>query len=137
MKTYYVIGGKKGNHPHDESEKTSYSETAHRNDAEAVAEVKHENDTSCSCHFDHSLAMRVIKSPRWTATQLEDATLALSFPEGTTVWDKFVAYNSFYDDMRTVYTEEEILKGAYIYFFADKDAPDCKIWHYMKAMKKI
>ncbi len=53
------------------------------------------------------------------------------------MWDKFVAYNSFYDDLKDVLSVEDILKGAYAYFFADSDAPDGKIYHYMQGMRRL
>jgi len=58
----------------------------------------------------------------------------MPFPQGTTPWDKYVAFNSFYSDMCTVYDEPSILKAAYRFYFADEDAPAGKIWEYMTAM---
>lgn len=122
-KVFYVIGNKE--HHHDVPEKP-YSDEAGK-----------DQHNGTSNHFDRLKALEIIKQPRWTAAQIEEATRTKSFPEGTTIWDKFVAYNSFYDDLKGVYTEEDILKGAYAYFFADVDAPPCKIWHYMKGMGRM
>ena len=95
------------------------------------------HDEAVTPHFDHATALSVIQTPRWTAAQLEEATKGMRFPPGTTVWDKFVAYNSFYDDLKDVLSVEDILKGAYAYFFADSDAPDGKIYHYMQGMRRL
>lgn len=70
----------------------------------------------------------------WTLEQIENATKGLSFPSGTTKWDKYVAFNSFYSDTCTVYNDEEIIKGAHKFYFADEDAPPGKIWLYIKDM---
>lgn len=72
----------------------------------------------------------------WTKSQIEEATKGMSFPSGTTVWDKYVAFNSFYADMCQVLDDEMILKAAHKYFFQDEDAPEGKIWKYMQALKK-
>jgi len=71
----------------------------------------------------------------WTCEQIEDATKGMAFPAGTTKWDKFVAFNGFYADLCRIYTDEEIIKGAFAFYFADEDAPQGKIWLYMAAMK--
>lgn len=73
----------------------------------------------------------------WSKAQIEDATKGMSFPAGTTVWDKYVAFNSFHADLCQVMEDEMILKAAHKYFFQDEDSPDGKIWKYMQAMKKI
>ena len=70
----------------------------------------------------------------WTADQIEEAARGMSFPSGTTKWDKYVAFNSFYADMCMVCDDAQILKGANRFYFADEDAPQGKIWVYMAAM---
>ena len=70
----------------------------------------------------------------WTADQIEEAARGMSFPSGTTKWDKYVAFNSFYADMCMVCDDAQILKGAHRFYFADEDAPQGKIWVYMAAM---
>lgn len=68
----------------------------------------------------------------WTPQQIEDATKGISFPNGTTLWDKFVAYNAFKNDLNDVLKDEEILKVAYAFWFADKDwHGKGKVWEYM------
>ncbi|MBV3853175.1 hypothetical protein KQP56_18350 [Bacteroides thetaiotaomicron] len=70
----------------------------------------------------------------WNVDQIQEATKGMPFPNGTTPWDKYVAFNSFYADMCAVLDEATLLKGAYRFYFADEDAPAGKIWEYMTAM---
>lgn len=74
--------------------------------------------------------------PKWSAQMIEEATKGLEFPEGTTEWDKYVAYNSFYADTCAVLTDGDILKAAYEFYFNDEDyrLDGSKIWYYMNAM---
>lgn len=122
MRRYHVLIYHDGEHTEEPDEQSRIVDHVHTDDEK---------------HFDHDKVLKLIRNPRWTASQLEDATKGLDFPPGTTVWDKFVAYNSFYDDMKDVFTLEEILKGAYTYFFNDVDAPSNKIYHYMVGMGRI
>lgn len=102
------------------------------------------------CHYDERFAHHDLKGleylgrdgkeyeePYWTVTQIEEATKNMHFPEGTTKWDKYVAFNSFYADTCTELTDELVIKTAYKYFFADMDAPSGKIWRYMTAMQYV
>lgn len=70
----------------------------------------------------------------WTCEQIEEATKGMTFPSGTTKWDRFVAFNVFWSDTCKVLTDEQILKAAYQFYFADEDYPKergAKIWSYM------
>ena len=68
----------------------------------------------------------------WTPIQVEDATKGMPFPPGTTVWDKFVGFNAFANDLHGTIPDEQIIKAAYAFWFADKDWPgEGKIWRYM------
>jgi hypothetical protein len=68
----------------------------------------------------------------WTPVQIEDATKGMPFPTGTTLWDKFVAFNAFKNDLNGVIPDEHILKAAHAFWFADKDFEgEGKIWRYM------
>ena len=71
----------------------------------------------------------------WSPKQVEEATKSMSFPSGTTLWDKTVAFNAAKNDLGEVLTDEQILKVAYAFWFADKDWKDgknsTKIWEYM------
>lgn len=71
----------------------------------------------------------------WSLTQVLAATASKTFPEGTTDHDKYVAYNATYADLCRKFSEPEILEAAYLYYFADEDAPEGKIWHYMNSMR--
>lgn len=58
----------------------------------------------------------------------------MNFPAGTTIWDKYVAFNVFKSDLAKVYNDEEILRGAFEFFFKDEDFKKentTKIWEYM------
>lgn len=74
--------------------------------------------------------------PHWSVRMIEEATKNKSFPEGTTVWDKYVAYNSFYADTCQVLSNDDILKAAHEFYFNDKDYrhKEPKIMRYMSAM---
>jgi hypothetical protein len=70
--------------------------------------------------------------PYWTVDQVEEATKGYNFPNGTTKWDKWVAFNSAFADHCKDFDEASILKIGYSFFFADEDWPtDTKIWDYM------
>ena len=72
----------------------------------------------------------------WTPKQIEDATRGISFPSGTTIWDKFVAFNSFANDLKPVLTDEQIIKAAFAFWFDDKDYKETgKIWRYMSMVQ--
>lgn len=73
----------------------------------------------------------------WTVEQIEDATKGMTFPTGVTKWDKFVAFNGFHADMCKTFTDEQIIKGAYAFFFMDEDwseekpgSSPTKVWEY-------
>ena len=70
----------------------------------------------------------------WTLEQIENSTKGMTFPAGTTKWDKYVAFNSFYADTCTVLEEESIIKTAHKFYFMDEDGPQGKIWISMEAM---
>lgn len=76
----------------------------------------------------------------WTPEQVEEATKAMTFPSGTTKWDVYVAMNSFHADTCKVLTDEQILKAAYQFYFADEDFPKergAKIWHYVAMVHSL
>jgi hypothetical protein len=67
----------------------------------------------------------------WSPTQVEEATRGKSFPAGTTMWDKWVAYNALYADLCKEFSDEEILRAAYQFWFADEDfGSEGKVWRY-------
>lgn len=73
----------------------------------------------------------------WSRKQIEDATKSMSFPAGVTLCDKYVAFNAFANDLKGTLTDEEILKTAYVFWFADKDWEGSdKIWRYMSCRHK-
>lgn len=100
------------------------------------------------CHFDESSAKEAVSWIRytdrdgkerhgahWSLEDILDATGQMSFSDGVTQWDKYVAFNSMYADLCRVLPPEDILKAAYAFYFGDEDAPEGKVWRYMDAMK--
>lgn len=68
----------------------------------------------------------------WTSEQIETATVGMKFPQGTTRWDRFVAFNGAYHDWRKDYEDGDILKMGYDFYFADDDwGSETKVWDYM------
>ena len=74
----------------------------------------------------------------WTVAQIEDATRGFDFPNGVTQWDKYVAFNAMWHDMRGRLDDSQVLTAAYNFYFADEDCDDTgtKIWRYMACMNK-
>lgn len=68
----------------------------------------------------------------WTIEQIEQATMNMRFPQGTTKWDKYVAFNAAYSDFCKKFEDAEILNIGHLFFFADEDwGSSTKIWEYM------
>lgn len=68
----------------------------------------------------------------WSLAQIEEVTKGMAFPAGTTPWDKFVAFNSFANDLHDTIPDEQIIKAAHAFWFADKDwKGEGKIWKYV------
>lgn len=102
----------------------------------------------CEPHYDELFAKQDVNKleysdsngtkrsgAHWTCEQVEDATHGKVFPEGTTKWDRYVAYNVMYSDLCRVLTESQILSVAYSFFFADEDFKGKnKIWAYMSSV---
>ena len=81
---------------------------------------------------DHDVAEMQSLGEYWSRKQIEDATKGMSFASGVTPCDKYVAFNAFANDLKGVLTDEDILKAAYAFWFADKDwGGNDKIWRYM------
>lgn len=97
-------------------------------------------------HYDESFAMWDVsqmhstdkddnerEGAHWTSEQIESATAGMAFPQGTTKWDRFVGYNGIWHDMNKDFDDAQILKIAYLFFFADEDWGDePKVWEYME-----
>lgn len=79
-----------------------------------------------------------IMGPYWTVTDIEGSTKSMSFPPGTNKWDKYVAFNVFRTDLALAFNDEEVLRGAYEFFFNDADFKKegtTKIWEYMECVR--
>lgn len=76
------------------------------------------------------------KGEYWSVEEVDEATRGLSFPQGTTKWDKYVAYNAMKSDLAKVAGDKDILNAAYAFYFADEDYHgQGKIWRYMQCMR--
>lgn len=74
----------------------------------------------------------------WSKAQIEEATKGMTFPSGTTIWDKVVAFNSFANDLKSVLTDEQIIKAAHAFWFDDKDfQTNGKVWLYMNMVHSV
>ena len=88
-------------------------------------------------HYDEMFAMHDVSKMEplgayWSVSQVEETTKTMAFPPSINKWDKYVAFNAFKNDLNGVETDEQILKSAFAFWFADKDYPaPTKIWDYM------
>lgn len=88
-------------------------------------------------HYDEKFAMWDVEQMKplgmyWDAKQIEDATKGMSFPNGTTLWDKVVGFNAFKNDLDGIISDDQTIKAAHAFWFADKDwKGEGKIWKYM------
>ena len=65
----------------------------------------------------------------WTVDQIESATAGMRFQPGVTKWDKYVAFNAEYADLMKEFDDDQIIKSAYLTYFADEDWGDgSKVW---------
>lgn len=77
---------------------------------------------------------RRYRGEHWSAEEVVSATSAMSFPQGVTEWDKYVAFNTMWHDLHKQLPDDEILKIAHLVYFCDEDyRPDSgtKIWRVM------
>lgn len=91
-----------------------YSEELALSDVEAMHSV---DKTGAEHHGAH-----------WTLEQVETATSGKPFAKGVTKYDKFVAYNYGYHVLADEFSDEEILKIVYAFFF--KNGESEKIWKF-------
>lgn len=101
-------------------------------------------------HYDEEFAMHDVskieytdkegklhKGAYWTCEQIEEATKGMSFPAGTTKWDRFVAFNLAWSDFCKKFDDAQILQIGYLFFFADEDwsadgkGSATKVWDYV------
>lgn len=77
----------------------------------------------------------------WTCEQVEEATKTMSFPGGTTKWDKFVAFNLAKSDFCKKFDDAQILQIGYLFFFADEDwsarGSATKVWDYVACKNTV
>ena len=68
----------------------------------------------------------------WTIEQIKEATAEKKFPQGTTDWDKYVAYNYIKATLMGELNDEEIFSVAYALFF--KSEKSIGIWDFYSKM---
>lgn len=68
----------------------------------------------------------------WTVDQIEAATKGLTFPAGTTKWDRYVAMNLAHHMFSEDFGEAETQTIAYTLFF--KDEKSVKIWDFFSKL---
>lgn len=100
------------------------------------------NGPHFDCHFGNltvaALAYTDAEGERrtgqhWSVDQVEAAWGRKAFKPGTTPWDKYVAANAMYADLCKEFSEEDVLKAAYLFYFADEDwKGEGKVWHYFR-----
>lgn len=88
-------------------------------------------------HYTEDFAMWDVEQMKplgmyWTKQQVEEVTKGMVFPNGTTPCDKWVSFNAFANDLHGVIPDDQIIKAAHAFWFADKDfGKEGKIWRYM------
>lgn len=101
-------------------------------------------------HYDESFALYDVakmhytsksgekrSGAHWTLEQIESATAGMRFPQGTTKWDKYVAFNAAYADLSKGFDDADILKAGHLFYFEDEDwGSTTKIWEYMSKRPK-
>lgn len=141
------------------SEKTMWQSIDHVDGLLAVMATEHpemvkdfmrkQHELLYGPHYNEAMAMEDVKDIHytdrdgkarhgayWTVDEVEDATRGMTFPSGTTKYDKYVAFNVFRSDTCKKLEDAEVLQAAYAFFFADEDYQgDGKIWNYMSCLR--
>lgn len=74
----------------------------------------------------------------WTCERVEEATKGMPFPNRTTKYDKWVAFNLAYSDFCKKFDDAQILQIGYLFFFSDEDYPiSTKVWSYVACKNKL
>ena len=120
MKVYISIA-KNANGTHEQHPEHFDTDSAEK----AVARIRHTDKDG-----------NLLEGAHWSPQQIEHLTSHMVFLEGTTLWDKYVAFNYFYADLYSVIgNDATLLLAAHAFYFADEDAPDNKLYRYFRAME--
>ena len=106
--------------------------------------IRKEHEALYGPHFDCQFAKYTVegleytdaegvrqKGAHWTPEQVEAAWARKAFKPGTTLWDKYVGANAMYADLCKEFSDEDVLKAAYLFYFADEDwKGEGKVWQY-------
>lgn len=114
--------------------------------------MRDQHEIFCGKHFDEKFAKweveRMhhddIEGQHWSLADVKSIfeNMRSKLPNATTIWDFYVALNANWHDKVDLYKgwfenyEEKIINDAINFYFMDEDAPDGKIWVYMRAMSK-
>ena len=96
-------------------------------------------------HFNETLAEDVVEGLRytdkegkvhtgeyWSVEAVDDATRSMSFPSGTTKWDKYVAFNVFRAAVGPKFDDAVALHSGHAFFFTDANfSGENKVWCYV------
>ena len=108
--------------------------------------VHEEHEIQNGPHFDCHYARQTVegleytdaegirqKGQHWTSEQVEAAWARKTFKPEVTRWDKYVGANAMYADLCKEFSDEDVLKAAYLFFFADEDwEGEGKVWQYFQ-----
>lgn len=108
--------------------------------------IRKEHEALNGPHFDCHFAKHTVEGleytdaegvrqtgAHWTPEQVEAAWARKAFKPGTTPWDKYVGANAMYADLCKEFSDEDVLKAAYLFYFADEDwRGDGKVWQYFQ-----
>lgn len=108
--------------------------------------IRKEHEALNGPHFDCQFAKHTVEGleytdaegvrqtgAHWAPEQVEAAWARKAFKPGTTPWDKYVGANAMYADLCKEFSDEDVLKAAYLFYFADEDwKGDGKVWQYFQ-----
>lgn len=78
-------------------------------------------------YTDHGGCRR--SGAHWSISDIARMTAGMTFPEGTTQYDRYVAFNVAYSMLCQKYRDEEIIQIGYMMFFSDNG---CNVWQWVK-----
>lgn len=106
------------------------------------------------CHYDERHAIqdvskmyhserdgKICDGEHWDYLQTTEAVKPFinMMSDTDTMWDAYVAINMWWHDIGRNYSrrnqpDEQLIEDAMVWSFGDEDAPDGKVWRYIRAM---
>lgn len=117
--------------------------------------MRDQHEIFCGPHFDerfgkwevekmhHTHKGEKMTGAYWSIHDIKPVydSMRSKLPQGTTIWDFSVALNANWHDKVDMFKEwfpddytDKIIEDAVNFYFEDDDAPDGKIWRYIRAM---